>query len=420
MKRVLLLAMAALLVVPATALGATRYATPGGVGSGTCGEATPCSLAYAITAAPAGAEVVVASGTYPVAATIEAKVSLSIRGVAGGPRPRLVGAKEVTPLKSGEPLVISGLAIESTESGTGSLFAYADGDIFDHLELIANGPAGNGALALRPGVNWTLTDSLLVARGPNAVGLFVQGVAAGTATMRNDTVVAEGKESLGVAITGVAPSVDKSIQAFNVIAIGEIAAEAKDNKGAISAIAFDHSDLQGKVLGTVTSTAAQTGAPKFVNAAAGNYREASGSPTIDAGVENPANGVIDLDGNPRSLPGYLTCGPEPTGVPDIGAFEFVPTVVPPCAPVGLGGEVPPKTVLGKATIRHRQAKFRFRATGESATGFECKLDGKKWRRCTSPRTYKHLKPGRHAFRDRAVGAGGTDATPALRKFVIHA
>ncbi len=417
MRRVLLLAVTALLVLPATALGATRYASPGGVGSGSCAEVTPCSLAYAITAATGGDEVVVTPGTYPVSATIEATVPLTIHGVAGQPRPRIVGAKEVTPLESGQLLLASNLAIESTESLSGSLFAYANGDVFDHLELIATGANGSGALALRPGVNWTMTDSLLVAKGEFAVGLFVQGVAAGTATMRNDTVIAEGKESVGVAITGVAPAVDKAIVATDVIAVGELAAEAKDNKGAISSISFDHSNLQGKLVGAVTSTASQTVAPAFVNPAAGNYREAPGSPTIDAGVNDPANGATDLDGNYRSLPGHLTCGPEPPAITDIGAFEFVPSA-PPCVPVVTPPQAP-QTVLGRATIKHRQAKFRFGATGAPASIFECRLDAKKWRQCTSPVTYKRLKPGRHAFRVRAVGAGGADATPALRKFRIH-
>jgi hypothetical protein len=411
MRRALLLAVTAMLLLPATALGATRYASPGGAASGACAEATPCSLSYAITAATAGDEVAVMAGTYPVAATIEATVPLTIHGVAGQSRPRIVGAKGVTPLKSGELLSISALAVESTESDT--LFAIADGDVFDRLELVANGP---GALALRPGPSWTLTDSLLVAKGEKGVGVFLQGAAAGTAIMRNDTVVSEGKESFGVTITGTAAFVTR-IEATNVIAVAEIAAEQKDLGGSMTSISFDHSDLQGRIVGAVTSTAAQTAPPRFVDAAAGNYREASGSPTIDAGVNDPANGATDLAGNPRSLPGVITCtAPQPPAVTDIGAFEFVP-IVPPCPPQIVP---PPETVLGKAKIRHRTAKFRFRATGEPATGFECKLDRKPWRKCASPRTYKRLKPGRHTFRVRAFDSGGPDPTPAVRKFRIHA
>ena len=62
----------------------------------------------------------------------------------------------------------------------------------------------------------------------------------------------------------------------------------------------------------------QTAAPAFVNAAAGDYREAAASPTIDAGVADQL-GATDLAGNPRTL----------GGAPDIGAYEFVPPVVRP-------------------------------------------------------------------------------------------
>src|ERR1700744_183919 len=152
MRRVLLITAMALLVLPASALGATRYASPAGTATGTCGQPEPCSLVYSITAASGGDEVVVAPGTYPVAETIEATVPLSIHGGAGQSRPRIVGAAEVTPLKSGEPLTLSDLAVESTDAGLGSVYAYAEGDVFDHLELIGT---GKGALALRPGHGWT-------------------------------------------------------------------------------------------------------------------------------------------------------------------------------------------------------------------------------------------------------------------------
>lgn len=50
------------------------------------------------------------------------------------------------------------------------------------------------------------------------------------------------------------------------------------------------------------------------------------------------------------------------------------------------------------------AKFVF--SGEAGVRFRCKLDGKKFSSCRSPRTYKHLKPGKHSFRVYAVDAGG--------------
>src|SRR5436190_8535806 len=59
--------------------------------------------------------------------------------------------------------------------------------------------------------------------------------------------------------------------------------------------------------------------PVFVNAAAGDYRQAPGSPTIDAGLEAPINGAFDVDGDTRTL-GNTDVG---AGTTDIGADEFV-------------------------------------------------------------------------------------------------
>ncbi len=36
----------------------------------------------------------------------------------------------------------------------------------------------------------------------------------------------------------------------------------------------------------------------------------------------------------------------------------------------------------------------------------------------SPQTYKHLKPGKYRFAVRAVGPGGTDPSPAKKRFKI--
>ena len=56
----------------------------------------------------------------------------------------------------------------------------------------------------------------------------------------------------------------------------------------------------------------QSSAPAFVNAAAGDYRQAPGSLTIDAGLDEAINGAFDVDGDPRQIGGI-----------DIGADEFV-------------------------------------------------------------------------------------------------
>lgn len=83
----------------------------------------------------------------------------------------------------------------------------------------------------------------------------------------------------------------------------------------------------------------------------------------------------------------------------------------------------PDTKITKSTIssaKHR-ASFKFKAVG-TPTGFQCALKhGHKkpaFKSCHSPKTYKNLKPGKYTFEVRAVGANGTDATPAKKSFKI--
>ena len=59
------------------------------------------------------------------------------------------------------------------------------------------------------------------------------------------------------------------------------------------------------------------------------------------------------------------------------------------------------------------------ASGEPGSTFSCKLDKKRFRPCTSPKTYKKLELGRHVFRVKARDrAGNLDATPAVKRFKI--
>ena len=82
----------------------------------------------------------------------------------------------------------------------------------------------------------------------------------------------------------------------------------------------------------------------------------------------------------------------------------------------------------KVSSRKRQARFKFKAIGTS-TGFWCALvkqpkrHHKKrrpsYRVCRSPKNYTRLRPGRYTFLVRAFNVGGSDPTPATRRFTIH-
>jgi hypothetical protein len=63
----------------------------------------------------------------------------------------------------------------------------------------------------------------------------------------------------------------------------------------------------------------------------------------------------------------------------------------------------------KKSSESTTAKFVFKATPAAKAKFECKLDGAKWAKCNSPKTYKKLKVGKHTFRVRGIASGLTSA-----------
>ena len=92
-------------------------------------------------------------------------------------------------------------------------------------------------------------------------------------------------------------------------------------------------------------------------------------------------------------------------------------------------QLPPGTKITKAKIssKHHQATFSFKAI-DAATGFQCALVTKPkahhkkpkptFKACRSPKTYRHLKPGKYAFEVRAFNAAGADSTSAKKSFTI--
>ncbi len=401
------------LAAPAAAQGATRYASPGGGTIPGCMKELACSLEYAITEASPNDEVIVTPGTYEVGTTISTEKPLFIHGQEGSPPPRIVAAPEVTPFKSFAPQHLSYLSIETQGSSEGVLFLPGNETVLERLELIAR---GENALGLRAGNNFTLTDSLIWAgESTGATGLFLQGTASGLPTLRNDTIVATGSESVGIGIFVTHENASISMLAINVIADAETDASAMvspERTKSSAVIHFDHSNLD-TTEGNVVSTEGQTAPPQFVATSPTTFLEAPGSPTIDAGANEPLDGAVDLAGNPRSLPGKLSCTGTDVAVTDIGAYEFVPataTCVSPSAP---------DTAITGFKLRKRRATFRFAASGGTGpVSFECKLDRHPFAPCGSPRVYKHLTPRRHVFEVRAVAAGLTDPTPAVRKFKV--
>ena len=84
-----------------------------------------------------------------------------------------------------------------------------------------------------------------------------------------------------------------------------------------------------------------------------------------------------------------------------------------------GDTSPPQTTIkGPHGRIDKRPKFRF-SSSEPGSTFECKLDKKKFKPCTSPKRLRRIDRGRHKFKVRAVDAAGNpDPTPAKRRFKL--
>lgn len=98
---------------------------------------------------------------------------------------------------------------------------------------------------------------------------------------------------------------------------------------------------------------------------------------------------------------------------------------PPPPPVQRADRRPPQTRLAahpparlSSAKKWRRVAFRF-TSSEAGSSFRCKLDGRPYRPCASPRAYR-VKAGRHSFRVFAIDrAGNRDETPAVFRFRLR-
>jgi hypothetical protein len=81
--------------------------------------------------------------------------------------------------------------------------------------------------------------------------------------------------------------------------------------------------------------------------------------------------------------------------------------------------VPETTIDGGpgGRTKDRTPTFRF-SSDPAADSYQCKIDSKPYKSCSSPYTTAKLSFGKHTLRVRGVGAGGTEQTPAKRSFKV--
>ena len=228
--------------------------------------------------------------------------------------------------------------------------------------------------------------------------------------------------------------------AIEIQGIEESWNEVARNRGAGNAGAFidlvpaetGEPDPNAAIQAPPIASISETGAAGFAEPGAQVrvFRKSSASPGELGSFLGEA--TADGDGNwslvfPASLPAGTGVAAAQTlngGTSElaISAIPLADALTP--APPGSGNATdrkPPRTRMLKQPRRVRAgqvARFSFTAS-EPGAGFQCSLDGARFRPCESPKKYRLSRPGKHLFRVRAVDpAGNVDPTPVRRRFEV--
>lgn len=332
-----LLACAAGLLLPAAAGAASDwYASPAPAAGADCSQADPCGLSAAVGEARPGDTVIVGPGDYGSPSSPRSTLyaeGISIRGESARSRPRLfIAAPGSSGVEmSGAGASISDIEIDQSASSAPGLTMYGS-ESAERVIVRSAGPACMlkqiGASAAKP----VIRDSLCLASSSESNGSSgVETLNASNAefdpTLENVTAYASGA-NVGIVVESGSNSGTGSttVHAVDVIArgggfadISTISYTTAVNTVEMVASNYDPStDYTGHSGDQIIDGGGnQSTAPSFVDAAGGDYREAAGSPTIDAGRTYAGQGALDLAGNSRVI----------GSAPDIGAYEWVPVPV---------------------------------------------------------------------------------------------
>jgi hypothetical protein len=311
------------LLIPATASASQRFASPDGT-TGGCTLEQPCDIVTAVNGALSGDDIEIEPGTYgspsaPITTTLQDFGKfLTIHGKVGAPRPVIyTSAGYGIAVHGGSS--ISNLDIE--DSATNAYAIHVSDNESSITSVIAH-TTGDGSWACYP--DGEITNSLCWDSGPNGGGARPLVVNSAFVVGDDDTFVATGSGSYGIEIYGEG-NTTMSFSVTNSIVRGtvnDVLVQSDIGSSGTVTFAADHSNFAtvdnagGGGTFNITQPGSgtnQTAAPLFVDPPNGDFHEAPGSPTIDAGKDTNITNV-DLDGVHR---------PQGNGF-DIGAYEWVP------------------------------------------------------------------------------------------------
>ncbi len=415
--------LAATMVIAMASAGAADaaiwYAEPDGDGVDPCLRSDPCAIDDALGNAPPGSKIAALAGTYDVdAAGLDVQDGKILQGPWSGPPAMVVGDGTAGPAvtATGAGTRVTDLTIE--QSGFGIGIEIGGGALGDRLD---SSTSGAGA-ACAPIIGGLLRDSICTAHGGgNGVLIEEDTAVAGEVEIVNVTAVTEGDGLIaGAMLVRASGGADIDVMATNVIArsLGaapDVAAGALIGPSSAN-VAMANSSYGTAIVASGDATITPTGAngnqiesPIFTDAAGGDFSEAAGSPTIDAGTSAaPSLGLLDL----------LRTVRVGQTAPDIGAYEFVPP--PDTRAPNVSIVSAPK---GKLKTKQRYVDVSFElAADEPDVTFECRMDLLPAEPCTSPVSYR-LRATRgvgttYLLTVRATDSAGNRSGKAIRQVQV--
>ncbi len=357
-----MLAIGALLALPAAATATTRYAAPGGTADDTVcvtPDAPKCTIGTAAGGPDvlAADEAVILPGNYsdssgdlngdaanPTDGVVQPTAG-SVHGASGEPMPVITvnGLDSMFPNPYGA-FLMSATTLSDVEINAGAMASsavtFGFGSSNSIVQRVIARSTRDNAITCNQSQG-TIRDAVCLSSGSGGIGLGASNAIAGTYTdnVRNVTAIATGSSSFGVNYfygTFSPPGPTYTISAKSLIAQGtsqDVLVRAS-NQGTSVTMNLDHSNYdtattQVFTMGVASVTPPGTGAPNFnvTDApllAADGYHELAGSPTIDVGATDGNSGSKDIEGQARTI----------GTVPDIGADEHASptTTVVSCTP----------------------------------------------------------------------------------------
>lgn len=306
------------LSAPSNAAGAIRYAAPAAAGPEPCNPA-PCSLLKAVNNAVDADQVIVTPGNYTVVGEILLDRAVDVGGQPGGPVPAIELSDKTLRIENAAAVLhdlrihMQGPAMAYTvimEAGTIERAYISAGEIAGPCEIeqgtvrdsVCTGGLGLFVSSGEPG------SHNAVLRNVTATPMFVGACCGANLTVDGANVISQGIEPGRDDL-----NIDVSMMASATVTL------THSNYSTVDTSLSAGTNFSYTPPGTNGN---QTAEPLFVNAAAGDFHQLAGSPTIDAGVADQLIGATDLDGAPRSQPPCIGGAP----VPDIGAYEIAPTI----------------------------------------------------------------------------------------------